>query len=1162
MKLKLIFSFLLATLLLSVLASCGQGTVPPPQTPGFVPPEKPDVAPISVAFADASVTKAGNIKMLDDDTVLLAETGAATSLSFTVNAPEAGYYMLDLYYNIGGGYLQYLYLYNDSYPEWGGYGEGRIGTSKSIPADDIEEKDYRVRNASLRVRFDEIPEAYVYLKKGENALRMYTGGSLTNTMLGVKEARLIPVRLLLDNQYTSIYTVSDFKTESGYQNHLTDQSSLSNNGYFLRSGSYVYIDVTVEEDGQYAFSGLISSDATVLSISSPSGNLAPIKKEYTPIKIGDSSTSVTPIEFGSLNLSAGTHTLKIETTGGWFHFNMLALEKIADFSTDVSLYTKKSNFQATRDKGEFTYDLFLEAMDPVFPETRLSVVLTGLITKNDGTQESIRKTYDVSGFENTVTLSAGPFSNFKKGSFEISIYNANNASLISSEGAFTIDTADEFRAYLLTDTHYTGTNEQQKIYYPDTGSDHTHAGGLKAYNGYTAEYDIYGWTSDEKLQRIIDDLTLKYLAGELDLIFFLGDTAMNDGNYYNFNPDHVHYDNGNVVLENGVKVPDTYKGSGATHYGVSMEDFKDNPLNVSYTVKKKFLDQLSSTGIPYFCANGNHDYLMNYNKNKTDIDYTLWEDTYHYAELFGHKNKNGRYIDTTSVDYLVRVIRRNGEIKILSALTSSELAAFKERNKNDGNCYDFYVSEDSLTDSDERLAAFIMVNGHQWESFKNYYEFYTTNGSWGQTIRYEYLREDIIDAMTGYIKEYPSVYFLGHMVQASPAIAKAAKENPNIRGIFYGDAHYEVRSTINGLPAWCVGHRVTDFDIDMYYVRDPETGEYALDANGNKIPDNQYYYDRGNPKVANRVWGDFSRHPYCFMTLEVDGSLSYAERNHYTMYYENGYQSLTKDWVRGWDPNYLRASDNTLAEGTHLTVGNRTVYIGSDATTRGTAMAYIGTSYVPNACHEPAYIIKVISGTSYGLYTLSGAPVMEGADQKTVTVSSYTEGTAFQMDGTTYYVLSKVASVYGHYYYDERGEYVYETVNGGYAFYDFYRDADGDLVKEYFYLNENDEFVSLGKWNADHTVYTLRDGIYTDIRLYKENDGSFGKGSKYHVESAVIEIENGVIVRGEGFMNFSYAHRFVDEYGNEVAEEDVKRADDKLGIYIPQEGYLGEYMLR
>ncbi len=1134
----------------------------------FDVPKKPTLQAIKIAAADSSIKKNG-AKLLSDNTSLLIASG--NSITFKVTAEEAGLYGIDLDYNIGGGYLHYLYVYNDSASTWGGHGEGRLGTSANRPATGITDEDYKVSNDKLMQKHDGKYEASVYLQKGENTLRMTIGGGSLNTKLAFSEIRIIPDIIYLANTYTTLYTVRDFKAPSGYQHKVTSDSNLSNNGYFLRPGSTVFMEVEVAEDGVYALSGFVSSQGATLTVSSPEGSFTPASATVPTLKLGDCSTSVIPTAICELELGKGKHILQLDIAGNWFHYNLLALEKVANIAEGLSLSSTRENFACDRETGEFSFDLSILARDNANTETKLTVIFLGSIITNENERITIDETYSLTGGMNTLKIASKAYESFRTGQFSVRIFNANDNSFVEEAAGFTVRSTDEFAAYIVTDTHYTGTNEAFEIYNYTSGSYVNGTGGVKKYNGYTAEYDNYGWTSDEKVQRLIDDMLMRYKTGEIDMVLILGDAAMNDGNYHNFAQDHVRYHTGLAYLQNGDLLPPgtqipagTPTQEPSTHYGQSIADFWDHPLNVSYMYREKFMTQLAAAGVPYYLANGNHDYEYYYNEDKTGIDYTPWEEMYHYAELFGHKNDKGEYTDATPVDYLVRVIRRDGEVKILSALSSAELAAFKERNKNDGNCYDFYVSEDTLTASDKLVTAFMMVNPHQIDGYDNYMKLYITydiatkeyNYHW-QTLRASFYPEDILNGMGELGRDFSNVWVVSHLISATSELTRVIDKFENIRGSIYGDVHTEeYHDQRGGEPSWVAGYYSHSYDIDFYYVRDPATGEYLLDSKGNKVPDNQYYYDRGNPKLAHRIWGDTMRHPFNHIILRVEDSMAYIEREHQAVYYANDWQErLTYDWVRGWDPDYMRATDTERPAGSSFRDGNRTVYVGGDVAKVGDTMAYVGRSYEKNHYNKNEYILKPNGGTSYTVYDLAGNDIGD-----TVTLSSFEEGTSFSYKNETYYVLSKIGGVSGHYLYDENGDYVYRTASGKLVYYDFIRDQNGDLVKEYFYMNNKDEFVALGEWQNGE--YILKDGVYTDIRFYKAGiDHERQANGKWNVTSGKIEIENGVIVRGEGFTGFGYAYNFVDGQGNPVPKSRVMTASDGLGYYVPRENYFGKWIL-
>ncbi len=829
------------------------------------------------------------------------------------------------------------------------------------------------------------------------------------------------------------------------------------------------------------------------------------------------------------------------------------------------IVAKQQNFEADRTSGAFSFDLSLTYGEEAFADAELYVLLLGSIVTTENKRLSIKESFPLTKGSDSVQIEAAAMEGFRSGLYAFRIFTKEDDLFVGEALRFSLGSGDEFRAYLLTDTHYTGTNEAFAIYNYSQGAYQTDPDGVKDHNNYTAEYDNYGWTSDEKLQRVVDDIIMRYKTGEIHMAFILGDVAMNDGNYRNFAQDHVTYHTGYAYLQNGVLLPPgsslptgTPSLSTVTHYGSSILDFWDSPLNVSYMVREKFLKQLSAAGVPYFLANGNHDYQYYYNADKTDLDYTAWENANHYAELFGHKNGSGQYIDATPVDYLVRVIRRDGEFKVLSALSSEELAAFRERNKDDGNCYDFYVSEDSVIASDTLVTAFMMINPHQIDGYDNYMKLYITYDIaqkkydyWWQTLRASYYPKAVMKEMTPFISDYSNVWMLSHLITATPEFKEFIAENDNVRGSFYGDVHTEeYRASQGGAPAWVVGYYSHSYDIDSYYVRDPKTGELT------STPDNQYYYDRGNPKLANKTWGDTMRHPFNHVILHIQENMAYVEREHQGVYYANDWQELlTYDWVRGKDADYAHATDFTKAAGSSFRDGNRTVYVGGDVATVGNEMAYIGRSYTKNKYNKNEYILKPDNGTSYQVCTPDGNPTGES-----VTLPSFEEGTSFSYKNETYYILSKIGGVSGHYLYDENGNYVYRTQSGDLVFSDFIRNEAGEIVKEYFYLNDRDEFVDLGEWKNGE--YVLKDGIYTDVRLYKSGvDHAKQANGKWSVTSAKIEIENGVIVRGEGFTGFSYARTFVDSYGNPVSESRIVLASSGYGYYAPRESYNGMWIV-
>lgn len=773
---------------------------------------------------------------------------------------------------------------------------------------------------------------------------------------------------------------------------------------------------------------------------------------------------------------------------------------------------------------------------------------------------------------------------------------------------------NRLRILFLTDTHYTGTNILQKLreynmtakedgkpygYILDAG--HGEDNSLKWYNGYTREYDVYGWTSDEKLQSVVDELCGKYENGEFDAVFFLGDQSMNDHPYGRF-------ETNNALYKASFSQP-TWPVFGDPERP-SCEGFWESPDNGSYLVKKLFLDQLAKKGIPYFCANGNHDYLYTYSKDKSDLDYTPFEKLYHYAELFGHRSDsdNGSYLrgeddayihysDSDSVTYLVRLIRRDGRVRVVSAMTEKALSAFREKHAGDGNCYDYFVGEDSLTDKDEKLAAFLMVNGFGYESYRLYTEIGILPDKDGkvnyayQTIRYneKSLRKDFIDRMAAAAKDYPVAYIVGHLAFGK-TVTEYFEKYDNMKAVFYGDTHCEERSVRDDVPFLCCGHYAVASDIDAY-------------MNGD-VPDAQYFYSRGVPKIYNRIWGDMTRHPWNYLSLEAEKTGSFAVQCHQAFFYQNGSQVLTHDNVNGIDKRYLRATadparygvrklyfvfpgDTALYPAEELSVERkaqgRVVYAGGTVHRTGGRYACLSDDYCENEWRTPKLYLDTAGrvftpdGKEVGTCDVSGLrDCMRGNEFRRDSVSAFPEGRSVSFNGVTYTVSGTCGEFSGGYLTDEKGDYVYLDRDGHYVFVDPVPRTDdtgsaqsfGDAAyvpyqRDWFYTNRRGENVPLDFG---------RDAVITDIQLIPEKtvatDSAYNM-MKYFVDpalnpesrvSAHITVKDGKITEGEGFCGFAYRLRYSYADGTPVNTDNIRLYPDEngnpvYGIYIPYMEY-------
>lgn len=416
----------------------------------------------------------------------------------------------------------------------------------------------------------------------------------------------------------------------------------------------------------------------------------------------------------------------------------------------------------------------------------------------------------------------------------------------------------------VTDLHYTGTDEID----PKTGT------AWKYRNNYTAEYDMYGWTSDKKVDEVITQLIDLHKRNPIDMLFFLGDAAMNDGCYKNYCEQLMRYD--------------TWKRENPEWIYGEMDDFfkRDCKDNASFLVKDKFFDRLTAAGIPYVVANGNHDYCMRLRADERErpyLDYSAWEGLYHYKELFG-------YGETT---FPVEILRRDGKTVIFTYLSDERLAEFHK------NGYTYYVND--RRDSDEKCAIFLVGDGFTLETFLRYLYFGAPYGMevWSfacQTFRYQHLDPILFRKMAERCEGYPAAYITGHLIGSREKCVVETIEKYGVQAILYGDTHTDKESRAAGdIPDWCCTHFASPYDVDTYTLPD---GSF----------DEQYNNSRG---PRHTIWGDFSRHPWGYVEVFTSGDRGTLERVRAPFFYENGAQvRLTFDRVTGCDVRYRRYFEN------------------------------------------------------------------------------------------------------------------------------------------------------------------------------------------------------------------------------------------------------------
>ncbi len=1105
--------------------------------------------------------------------------------AFSVTVEKEGFYSLHLKYaNQGKKDQTRMYVYNDSLSGFTSRFKTLLpqGTASMM----ADEATYLPRLSYTNKDFDDTETMTVYLQKGVNNLRIAFTAVNSSHQVGISKLLLLEKTVFDENDTKDVYLYNagnkeGFRIEEG------------------TSGSYVKkasVSLTAPTSGSYKIYAMMSTSGGQMVLSSPANSFPTVYTAIAALQSGNSNADYKKTthlyEMGTLQLTEGTHTVDItmkDIASTWLHFNLLVAVRVGDMEPEKSL-TVNLDRVLNENTHVVTVTADISGTVPATGSANMKLVFSGYYTNEDGTETPFSTTLNKTAYTDTFTLSTDPLTaNIKDAvlfgtdgvTYQLSVYDEGGENLLYRSELKHYTLRDTLRVYMLADLHYTGSNINQALWRDDK-EDYSYM-SLKSYDTYRTSYEAYGWSSDEKEQRVMDDIIQRYKAGEFDILFLLGDQSTNDGNYQNYAQDSVAW----------------------KEYG-DMDDFIDSPLNKNYMMEELFLNQLAEYGIPYYAINGKHDYGFYYNDTKTDLVYPYWEAEYHYEELFGHKTTDGVIYDATPVDFVVRAIRRNGEIKILSALSTEELAAFKLRNAGDGHNYDFYVSDDSLTDSDVLLGAFVVINPQQFDSFEYYMKYYVYRldpdtgeivervhyDSHGQSIRTDYLYDDLYPEFDALIEDYECVYLMGHnSADTIRTLSKFLERNENIKGFFMGDVHTEETDTRFGiLPRWVAGCFSSSYDIDIYFERDPETGELTT------VKDAQYFHsDNANREAYNQTEGDYTQHPFAGAMLYIRGGESYVERSRMSFFYDN-YQpqyKLGADRVTGWDPGYVRAVDYTHEAGTTFTVGNRTVYVGGDANIVGSTHLQLASSYVKGKYNAAEYVLAP-TGTAL-VYTLcdtaarpldaSGAVAeISGNAAVTVTLSSTDEGATVSIGGTTYYIVSKSGGMVGHYLYDENGDFVYLDKNGNYVFYNFVKD-NGTYVVDYFYETKDNQYIYIGTMGADGLLRDENGELVTwinksaetpdpedpeyEIKLIlmnslTENDiwlsgdqvkvaylddtessaHLFEKvtkqfGGKFRVKTARITIINGVIVRGEPFLGYGYKYNFVDANGNTVDKADV-----------------------
>lgn len=840
--------------LTAILPACSPK--PEPEDENFEIPETDPYteklpAPVTAAYevAAAGAALSGNAALLSDGKTVFLPRGEGNAMEITVTAAHAGYYALYTRYNACKNYVHYYYAVNLSGGSFAGINAvGRIEKEgDGLPVTGNE--DYRVADSTAFALTQ-----YIYLVSGENRIKFYITGSEDKSDIGIAALRFDLVGQTYPENVSDVFAsdavASDciLATSGSAGSTLRDGTS---NGGFFRPGSRVALNVTIPESGVYRMEGLISSGGTTLTLTEKDKTAVLAVTSIPRKNLGNCSTAAEYVSgIASLYLTAGMHTLYIDVADGWFHFANLRFTKTADYPDRKNISVVGNGFTYDAESGKFTLNVNVNGTTTRPDKTIVETVTVRLYGRSGNTLSE--KVYSKTANDLTENYSAALAKNLDYVKADITFSDRRGKTI--GTDTLTYDTADRLHILFITDTHYTGTNALDP-----NGKE------WKWYNHYTYEYDVYGWTSDEKLQQLMDQILEEDKRDPVDMVFFLGDCAMNDGNYRNYCDYHESYSGKN---------------------GETLDDFFDEDcmLNISRIVKEKFYDQLTAAGIPYFVANGNHDYCMRLGVDENGneyLDYSAWEAMYHYEELFGF----------TKTSYVVRAVNRNGELKIVTNLSDARLAEFWKQG------YTWFINDEKETD--KPLVAIPIVDGFGLETYKKYLHYNPAkDGDYTyQTFRYEGIDPALLYAMMEKTVGCPAVYLAGHLVGSSEEAVVDCIRKYGVQAVLYGDVHTQESYTLAGVPKWCVGQFSVAYDMDRYYTPDGE-------------PDNQYYYDRGNPKLSNVTWGDMTRHPWSYVSMEIYGGVGKIERVQAAYYYENGAQTrLTYNTITGDNVKYRHYLD-------------------------------------------------------------------------------------------------------------------------------------------------------------------------------------------------------------------------------------------------------------
>lgn len=237
------------------------------------------------------------------------------------SAAIAGVYKVDFIYNSNNYLVNYLYFRNVSSGE-AIYANCRLKNNGSY-AKDASAENFAVTADMAASDCNNTESVYVYLKNGDNTLRLYAHN--TDTHLAVHTVKLTLVSALPEAARVQTTKASIAKDASGNSMANSTEGNYCANGMMLRS-QYAVWKVTVAKDGIYDVSALLArenSSVTLTHLGQDGKTVGETLTSGSASQMSGSSSAAKYVTLGKFALTAGTNYIRVTGTGGWIMMESL-----------------------------------------------------------------------------------------------------------------------------------------------------------------------------------------------------------------------------------------------------------------------------------------------------------------------------------------------------------------------------------------------------------------------------------------------------------------------------------------------------------------------------------------------------------------------------------------------------------------------------------------------------------------------------------------------------------------------------------------------------------------------------------------------------------------------------------------------------------------------